>query len=164
MLTSIHVIVDDVNFCDGPHQKVKKLCMNSTWIAVLILYKYYIPWEGDSQKYHPEECDYQPRRNILLTRGLYNEEKLLYGMSPYPQLNPLIHLSFFIELTQQASLCDTEHIFVHLSRPCYNITKEIIFMVAKDTVTSWQWHCLVNLKIYTLLGILHLKEVHNCVS
>ena len=29
----------------------------------LILYKYYIPCAGDSRKYHPEECDYQPRRS-----------------------------------------------------------------------------------------------------
>ena len=27
------------------------------------MYKYYIPCAGDSQKYHPEECDYQPRRS-----------------------------------------------------------------------------------------------------
>ena len=25
-----------------------------------ILYKYYIPCAGDSRKYHPKECDYQP--------------------------------------------------------------------------------------------------------
>ena len=31
-----------------------------------ILYKYYIPYAGDSRKYHPEESDYQPRRS----RGL----------------------------------------------------------------------------------------------
>ena len=30
---------------------------------LLILYKYYIPCAGDSRKYHPEECDYQPRRS-----------------------------------------------------------------------------------------------------
>ena len=28
-----------------------------------IIYKYYIPCAGDSRKYHPEECDYQPRRS-----------------------------------------------------------------------------------------------------
>ena len=28
-----------------------------------VLYKYYIPLEGDSQKYHPDECYYQPRRS-----------------------------------------------------------------------------------------------------
>ena len=28
-----------------------------------ILYKYNIPCAGDSRKYHPEECDYQPRRS-----------------------------------------------------------------------------------------------------
>ena len=36
---------------------IKYKCQHS------ILYKYYIPWEGDSRKYHPEECDYQPRRS-----------------------------------------------------------------------------------------------------
>ena len=28
-----------------------------------ILYEYYIPCAGDSRKYHPEECYYQPRRS-----------------------------------------------------------------------------------------------------
>ena len=42
------------------------------WLTILskqilfilrILDKYYIPCAGDSRKYHPEECDYQPRRS-----------------------------------------------------------------------------------------------------
>ena len=39
MFTSMHVTVDDVIFCDGPRnclRKVKKLCINSMWIALLI--------------------------------------------------------------------------------------------------------------------------------
>ena len=40
----------------------------------MILYKYYIPCAVDSRKYHPEECDYQPRhniipRNVIINRG-----------------------------------------------------------------------------------------------
>ena len=31
----------------------------------IIIYKYYIPCAGDSRKYHPEECDYQPRLIII---------------------------------------------------------------------------------------------------
>ena len=31
--------------------------------VMALLYKYYIPWEDDSRKYHPEECDYQARRS-----------------------------------------------------------------------------------------------------
>ena len=29
-----------------------------------VLYKCYIPCAGDSRKYHPEECDYQPSRSL----------------------------------------------------------------------------------------------------
>ena len=39
MLTSMHVTVDGLNFCDGPRMcihKVKKLCINNNWIALLI--------------------------------------------------------------------------------------------------------------------------------
>ena len=32
-------------------------------IDVETLYKYYIPCAGDSRKYHPKECDYQPRHS-----------------------------------------------------------------------------------------------------
>ena len=34
----MYVTVDDINFCDGPETigKVKKLCINSTWIALFI--------------------------------------------------------------------------------------------------------------------------------
>ena len=30
-------------------------------LDVVTLYRYYIPCAGDSQKYHPSKCDYQPR-------------------------------------------------------------------------------------------------------
>ena len=30
-----------------------------------ILYKYYVPWLGDSRKYHPEECDYHISRDDI---------------------------------------------------------------------------------------------------
>ena len=33
------------------------------------LHEYYIPCADDSRKYHPEECDYQPRR-LSLARGM----------------------------------------------------------------------------------------------
>ena len=42
----------------------------------MLLYKYYIPCAGDSRKYHPAECDYQPRRRTSENKG----SNVLFGI------------------------------------------------------------------------------------
>ena len=54
-------------------QVYNKLLYQMMFLLYQVSYKYYIPCVGDSQKYHPEECDYQLRRRprlIIMFRGM----------------------------------------------------------------------------------------------
>ena len=58
-------------------------------LLLLLLYKYYIPCAGDSRKYHPEECDYQPRRGDDIFDYHPRRECNIYFIIPNRTLDPL---------------------------------------------------------------------------
>ena len=55
--------IKDLMFCsEQSNRSFRYNKINITLSDRLVVYKYYIPWEGHSRKYHP---DYQPRRSNL---------------------------------------------------------------------------------------------------
>ena len=57
-----------------------------------IIYKYYIPWAGDSRKYHPEEC--APRLIIISRDDIFDyhpsRKCYIYFIIPNRKLDPLL--------------------------------------------------------------------------